>query len=121
MPGRLRGNLLSLKDSAVPAGRQVVRRVLAAEVSAIVERARRQWPVDTGRSRRELAIEPMPDRGRGQLRMRIRATYYSPFILSRGLRPWRDLIQRPIAALIRNIPGVLARAMVREAGGRRGR
>ena len=120
MPGRLKGNLLQLRARAAPAGQQAVRRVLGAEVSAIVERARGRWPVDTGRSRRELQIEPAPDRGRGILRFRIKATRYSPHIVSRGVRPWRDYIQRPLAALIRDIPGTLARAMVRAAGGRRG-
>ena len=96
MPPVLRGTVLTLPARARAAAAVVPQRVLLAVAGEVVEQHRREWPVKTGRSQRLLQALL---RGR-QVVVRDTASYTTA-IVSRGRRPWQDLVVALRAAVRR--------------------
>jgi hypothetical protein len=90
----IRGSILTLGERA---GRlsEAAATQLVLGLTRIVESARAGWPVATGLSRAELHLT----RTGQQLRVRGRARY-TRLIRSRGVRPWRDLIEVPVRTYV---------------------
>lgn len=96
MPSVLRGSVLTLPARARAAAAVVPQRVLLAVVGEVVEQHRREWPVKTGRSRAALVALL---RGR-QVVVRDEAPYTTA-IVSKGRRPWQELVAALRAAVAR--------------------
>jgi len=67
----------------------------AAELAAVVDAARSQWPRDTGASSRQLATQPTDDGAA------LRLTGYAPYVRRSGSRveAWRELIADRVSAV----------------------
>ncbi len=103
----VRGSILTLGERAKAAAHKAAQRVLLRATEAVVEQERGRWPRDSGESASGLDVE-LTQRG---VRVVGRARYTTA-IVSRGRRPWRDLVTRLDIAVRAEIPRAAAREIV---------
>lgn len=115
----LRGTIRTLAARSRDLSSKVAQIVLDEQAARIVQAARGPWPVDRSpnadnvRSKEQLLWE----RGTGtKVQIRIlntaetkRGQRYSPFILSKGIRPWPKYIVEPTLQMARTIGPVIAK------------
>ena len=93
----LTGSILTLSDRVRETTARVVDQVLGAEAAALVDAARRQWPVKTGRSKAALGYTATA----GRVTITDTAPYTRVIISDGGVRPWDAYVLTPMSALIR--------------------
>jgi hypothetical protein len=113
----LEGDILTLGERAAEQAREISAQILAERASVIVDRARQQWPVKTGRSRAALALELRT----GSAKI-IDPVGYATGIESNGVNPWRSYVLDPVATLVQKVaPPLIVQALTRAlAEGRHG-
>ena len=107
----LRGGMVSLAKRAKAVARETTQAVLLRATRAVVEAERGRWPRDSGQSAAQLAVERTGDGVRIIGRAR-----YTTAIVSRGRRPWYDLVARLDLAVRREIPRAAGTELLRKLG-----
>lgn len=109
----------AIEDQVRAAAPSAAGDTLHDEVSAVVDRARRAWPVATGRSLRGLAVGRSAGSSRVSVVVRNAVPYAGDVRIAGHDEPaWRELVEVPVEDARRSLEAAVARQIEREVQAR---